>query len=194
MEASTGLLRRRERVLEAGERLFSERGYRAVGVDDIGAAAGISGPAVYRHFPSKGALLQAICHDAMETLLVGAAQIVAQAGADAGSCLRRLVSFHAEFAVRDRRLLEVYVREQRELPPDALRLLRRRQRDYERLWQATLQRLRDDLSREEVEMAITAALSLLNATPHAGERFAQDRLRGLLERMALAALLAPPLN
>lgn len=183
------MLPRRERVLEAGERLFSERGYRAVGVDDIGAAAGISGPAVYRHFRSKGALLQAICHDAMETLLAGAAQIVARAGADPATCLTRLVSFHAEFAVRERRLLEVYVREQRELPSDALRLLRRRQRDYERLWQAAVHRLRDDLAPEEIEMAVTAALSLLNAAPHAGERLAPDRLRSLLERMALAALL-----
>ncbi|MBS2080005.1 helix-turn-helix domain-containing protein, partial [Mycobacterium tuberculosis] len=44
---------RRLKLLSAAERLFAERGFLAVRLEDIGAAAGVSGPAIYRHFPSK---------------------------------------------------------------------------------------------------------------------------------------------
>jgi AcrR family transcriptional regulator len=48
---------RRQEILSASARLFRQRGFVAVGVDDIGAAVGVSGPAVYRHFRSKQDLL-----------------------------------------------------------------------------------------------------------------------------------------
>ena len=50
-------LARRDQLLSAAALLFRRRGYHAVGVDEIGAAVGMSGPAVYRHFEGKQALL-----------------------------------------------------------------------------------------------------------------------------------------
>ena len=50
---------RRLQLLAAAERLFAERGFLAVRLEDIGAATGVSGPAIYRHFPNKQALAQA---------------------------------------------------------------------------------------------------------------------------------------
>ena len=40
-------------LLRASAELFAARGFRAVSIDEIGHAAGISGPAVYRHFATK---------------------------------------------------------------------------------------------------------------------------------------------
>lgn len=51
---------RRAQLLASAARLFHRHGFHGVGIDDIGAAAGVSGPAVYRHFPGKQALLAAI--------------------------------------------------------------------------------------------------------------------------------------
>src|ERR1700743_2807527 len=48
---------RRLQLLSSAERLFAERGFLAVRLEDIGAAAGVSGPAIYRHFPNKESLL-----------------------------------------------------------------------------------------------------------------------------------------
>ena len=48
---------RRAQIALAAAELFCERGYPAVGIADIAAAVGITGPAVYRHFPSKYAIL-----------------------------------------------------------------------------------------------------------------------------------------
>src|SRR6478609_4767221 len=47
---------RRSQLIAAAERLVAERGYLAVRLEDIGAAVGVSGPAIYRHFPNKDAL------------------------------------------------------------------------------------------------------------------------------------------
>ena len=48
---------RREQILKEAARLFAERGFHGVGVDEIGAAVGISGPGLYRHFAGKDAML-----------------------------------------------------------------------------------------------------------------------------------------
>jgi AcrR family transcriptional regulator len=47
---------RRELIAEAAGRAFSERGYHAVGMDDIAASVGITAAALYRHYPNKYAL------------------------------------------------------------------------------------------------------------------------------------------
>ncbi|EFV15098.2 TetR/AcrR family transcriptional regulator [Segniliparus rugosus] len=52
---------RREQLLGAASELFLARGFASVGVDELGAAVGISGPSVYRHFPDKQAVLAAVC-------------------------------------------------------------------------------------------------------------------------------------
>jgi AcrR family transcriptional regulator len=48
---------RKAQLALAAAELFCERGYHGVGIDEIAAAVGISGPAVYRHFPNKYAVL-----------------------------------------------------------------------------------------------------------------------------------------
>ena len=46
---------RRQQIIDTAAELFAERGFHGVSVNDIGAACGISGPALYKHFPSKQA-------------------------------------------------------------------------------------------------------------------------------------------
>ncbi|HEY8371821.1 MAG TPA: TetR/AcrR family transcriptional regulator [Pseudonocardiaceae bacterium] len=48
-----------ERLLDAADRLFYERGLQAVGIDEIKAAAGVSLKRLYRCFPSKQDLVTA---------------------------------------------------------------------------------------------------------------------------------------
>ena len=63
--------RRRVDLLAAAARLFAARGFDAVRLEDIGAAVGISGPAIYRHFAGKAAVLTAILDTASQDLLDG---------------------------------------------------------------------------------------------------------------------------
>jgi AcrR family transcriptional regulator len=49
----------RERILETSYELFSRRGIRAVGVDELIERAGVAKASLYRHFPSKDDLVVA---------------------------------------------------------------------------------------------------------------------------------------
>lgn len=49
----------RERILETAELLFNREGFLAVGVDTIVAQSGVAKMTLYRHFPSKDALVAA---------------------------------------------------------------------------------------------------------------------------------------
>jgi AcrR family transcriptional regulator len=184
---------RRELLLQSAADLFSAKGYHAVGIDDIGAAAGISGPGVYRHFASKQALLEALCDRAMTSMLGGAEEIPAEYD-DPSRALEALVDLHVDFAVARRALLGVWSREQRNLSEDVRRSLRVRLRAYEQPWREVLAQLRDDLAADEVAVAVTATLSMLNAAAIVDPEVPADRLSRLLRRMALSALLSrrPP--
>jgi len=190
---STATRPRRELLLQSAADLFSARGYHAVGIDDIGAAAGISGPGVYRHFPSKSAILEALCDRAMATMLEGAREIPS-AHDDPATALAALVDLHVDFAVGRRTLLGVWMREQRALSDDVRRSLRRRLRAYEQPWRDVLAQLRDDLAPDEITVAVTATLSMLNTAAIVDADVPAERLGRLLRRMALSALLArrPP--
>ena len=180
---------RREQLLEAAAVLFAERGYHAVGIDDIGAAAGISGPGVYRHFPSKQALLEALCDRALSRMLEGA-QGISAACDDPRACLEALVDLHVAFAVDERALIGVWGRELPALSDDLRRSLRRRMRAYEHAWQEVLACLRDDLAPEEVAVVTGATLAMLNAAAVSTTGVSRQRLTALLRATALAALLA----
>ncbi|HXB16757.1 MAG TPA: helix-turn-helix domain-containing protein [Solirubrobacteraceae bacterium] len=49
----------RDRILDASYELFSKRGIRAVGVNEVIERAGVATATLYRHFPSKDALVLA---------------------------------------------------------------------------------------------------------------------------------------
>lgn len=179
---------RREQLLAAAAELFSAHGFHDVGIDDIGTAAGISGPGVYRHFASKQALLEALCERGISSMLEGARQISADESEPARA-LAALLDLHVDFAVERRSLLAVWAREQRALSVDVRRSLRRKQREYEKPWRSVLAQLRDDLDEAEVAAAVTATLTMLNATAVMDAAVPPARLRALLRQMAWAALL-----
>ena len=186
---SATALPRREQLLEAAAQLFADRGFHAVGIDDIGAAAGISGPGVYRHFPSKAALLEALCDQTMRRMLEGARSIIGTSQ-DPQATLEQLVSLHVAFAVEEGALIGVWVREARALSDDVRRSLRRRMKTYEQLWHGVLGPLRDDLDEAEVAAVTGSTLAMLNGTAFTSPSLSAERLEPLLREMALAALMS----
>src|SRR4029077_10721509 len=110
-----GLGIRPELILVAATELFSERGFPAVGVDDIGRAAGITGPAVYRHFPSKVAILVALL-DRISDRLVEGGEAQLSRGRSPRPLLERLVGFHIDHVLGERALIAVYLGEENSLP------------------------------------------------------------------------------
>jgi AcrR family transcriptional regulator len=176
---------RRAALLDAAARLFAERGFERVTLEEIGGAAGISGPAVYRHFAGKQAVLAAILVDASEGLLAGG-QSVVDREPDAAAALRELVAFHVAFAVANAPVIRVQDRDLDSLADADQRSVRTLQREYVELWVAQLARLHPSDTTAELRARAHAGFGLMNSTPHTGRGLTPD----ILEQMALAALTA----
>jgi AcrR family transcriptional regulator len=103
---STEAVTRREQLLATAAELFAKRGFHGVSVAELGAACGISGPALYKHFPSKDAILaEMLVSISEELLVVGRERVALAQGAD--DAVRALVDWHVEFALTRRALIVV---------------------------------------------------------------------------------------
>jgi AcrR family transcriptional regulator len=182
---------RREQILRAAAQLFAERGSRAVGVDDVGAAVGVTGPAIYRHFASKDAMLAEMLLRISERLLAGGTEQVATAGADPAVQLRALIDFQVDFALDNPALITVQDRDLGSLPPDDAAQVRRLQRRYVEVWVAVLARLHPQAGAAACRARAHAVFGLINSTPHSAGRLPRPAMAALLTGMAEAAATAP---
>ena len=60
---------RREQLVDVGRKLFAEKGFEAVTIEEIASKAGVSKPVVYEHFGSKDGLYAVIVDREMNILL-----------------------------------------------------------------------------------------------------------------------------
>jgi len=177
---------RREQILATAAELFAERGFHGVSVSDLGNACGISGPALYRHFASKDAMLaEMLVAISQELLSVGRAR-VADAG-DPREALHALVDWHVDFALHNKPLIVVQDRDWSSLPDDAREQVRSLQRAYVELWVAQLRAVHPDLPGRQARAMAHAAFGLINSTPHSA-MLSEPQMRRILEEMALRAL------
>ncbi|QUH05351.1 TetR/AcrR family transcriptional regulator [Saccharopolyspora erythraea] len=180
---------RREQILEAAAELFARYGFHGVGIDDIGAAVGISGPALYRHFRSKDGMLAEMLTGISDRLLHGGQGRVA-AAADPRAALDELVRWHVEFALTNPALITVHMRDLDSLAEADRRKVRELQRGYVEVWVEVLRRVRTDLDEPTARAAAHAVLGLINSTPYSAH-LGTGSMSDLLHRMALNALSAP---
>ena len=178
---------RRDEILRAAAQLFAERGSRAVGVDDIGAAVGVTGPAIYRHFASKDAMLAEMLLRISERLLHGGSRCAADAGDDAAAQLRALIAFHVDFALDNPALITVQDRDLGSLTDADAAQVRRLQRRYVEVWVDVLARLHPDADATTCRARAHAVFGLINSTPHSAGRLGRPAMARLLAEMAWAA-------
>lgn len=178
---------RRAVLLASAARLFAERGFDRVSIEDLGAAAGISGPAVYRHFPSKQSVLAALLVGASENLHDGGHRVVA-AAADDSDALRSLIRFHVDFALGNPEVIRVQDRDLDSLTETDRHEVRALQRGYVELWVSVLTRLQPKADAAELRIRSHATFGLINSTPHSARPSRRTEVEPLLEKMAWAAL------
>jgi AcrR family transcriptional regulator len=184
--ADAGKGTRREQILTTAAVLFAERGFNGVSINDIGAAVGISGPALYRHFASKDAVLG--------EMLVGISQQLLDEGTrrrDAAvshsEVLPSLIEAQVEFALDQPALITVYNRDVASLAEADQREVRRLQRAYVEIWVAAICDAAPGTDAPHARSAAHAAFGLINSTPHSA-RIDRTAMAALLTRMATAAL------
>ena len=181
---------RRSQLLTAAEHLIAERGFLAVRLEDIGAAAGVSGPAIYRHFTGKEALLVELLTGVSTRLLEGGQAVVSQAPG-ASAALDGLVEFHLDFALGEPDLIRIQDRDLANLPAAAQRQVRRAQRRYVEIWVGVLREVYPSLDEDRARVMAHAAFGLMNSTPHSLRRprtASPEQSRAVLRAMTMAAL------
>ncbi len=185
---------RREEILDAAARLFADRGYHGVSIDDIGSAVGMSGPGIYRHFAGKEDVLsQMLLRISQQLLAEGSRRVVA--AASASDALEALLGWHVDFTLSQPALITVQERELGNVPEPARRQIRRLQRLYVEEWVTVLSEVLPGVSQGRLRTATHAAFGLLNSTPYTTGRHGDSELPAgamaeLLQAMARAALLA----
>ena len=167
--------------------MFAVRGFHGVSVDELGAACGISGPALYRHFASKEAMLnEMLVSISAELLEVARMRAV---GRDPTDALDQLVRWHIEFALTNRALIVVQDRDWDSLSEAGQREVRRLQTAYIALWVRQLRELAPETNAMAARARVQAVFGLLNSTPRS-RRIPDNDMRALLHTMAWAALRA----
>ncbi|MER5613884.1 helix-turn-helix domain-containing protein [Streptomyces sp. NPDC002215] len=150
---------RREALLSAAVRLFAERGFQAVGMNDIGAAAGVSGPAVYNHFAAKTDLLTAAIHRASGALHFDLGQALAQS-TSAHEALERTLRTFSVVALASGGYAGL-LNAQPHLPPTEREWLHRSQVEYMAEWVGLLRTCRPDLDQAEAQITVHAVFTLI---------------------------------
>ncbi len=154
-------------------------------MSDIGAAAGITGSGVYRHFERKSAVLVALFDQCIDELLSNEQQIVSGVG-DLRTALDLLIAGQVEFVVAERELARVYYSEINNLPVEDRRRLRRKQRIYLEEWVHLVSELRADLSDADARTLVPAVTGAIEPPLFHNAGLNYDRLRALLVAAARA--------
>ncbi len=173
---------RRLHIVSAAADLFAADGYPAAGMDQIGAAAGITGPAIYRHFNSKAAILAAVFDgiiDAVTARPPGASQCTPPVEE-----LLALVEVYAGAVSSRRRLMAVFVREVHHLPPEHRARLADRQRALVRQWRGLLAAVHPDWPAEIVRTTVHGCFGMLNALGTFDSALADEELAAALVTLA----------
>jgi AcrR family transcriptional regulator len=178
---------RRQQILSEATRLFAQRGYRAVSMEDIGAAVGLAAPSVYRHYSSKDEILLLAARGMGARLMINASEVLAR-HREPSVAMRAIVASYVETMTGFRDLVAVYVRDVGYLPRAGRAELLGMQRDYVAQWVELLRAADPARSQQAARIAVHAALAVVNDLSR-GSWVESGRIRRSdLVAMATAAL------
>ena len=186
VEASMGT---RERLLENGAALFAAKGFHGVGVEELGESVGLTGPSMYRHFRTKGALLAEMLITVSQSLLEGATEVIGE-NLNPEQTLAALIERHVDFAINFPDLIRVHERDFGNLEDDDARQVRRLQRRYVELWVDQIQLARKNETPETARTMAHAVFGLLNSTPRLRSNQKRNDVAKPMIDMARRALLS----
>lgn len=181
---------RREQILEVSSRLFAERGYHAVGIDDVGAAVGIAGPSVYRHFPSKVSILVAVCQRAADRLALGVLDAL-RTGTGPTDVLRRLVDSYIAALLVSPDLRVGMSTDRAAVTGSDREGLRRSQRELVAHWVRAVREVHPELAVADATVLVHAGLTVANDLARTRSVAGRPGLHAELVALVLAVLDVP---
>jgi len=186
---------RRDLILRAACSLFGERGYHNVGMDDIGDAVGITGPAVYRHFASKEDLLMAALVQDLERTIAGVAKV--DAGLRGIEAVAETVGAVVDTTMQDWDLAVVFRREAPALPAERRAQIEPGRRQLAEMIAGAVQQVHPDLVGDDLRLRLEAQYGMLTGVLIYGSSSHRRRYAPVVKRMgteALALADVPPLH
>lgn len=178
-----------ERILTAATRLFLNRGYEKTSIDEIGVAAGLSGPAIYYHFRSKSDLLLRVVDRAQESALKVTASLLDPA-LDPLDALSLVVAAWVDDSFRNRALILTYTHEHPHLDQEIRGKLGAKYRTITDMWMVLLGRLRPQLPEAERLAMVDSAFWLIRSQAFYRSALPVEQLSRRLRVMVLGSLLA----
>lgn len=152
---------RREAILAAATMLFEQHGYASVGLADIGAVAGITGPTISHHFGSKAELLDAALVRGNEALWLSLHHAIGAAG-DTADALDRLAESYAAFVRDNRSTIAILETEIANAPAERQAVYREGQHAYLQEWVALLGQIHPSSSPPSLRFRLHAAIAVIN--------------------------------
>ncbi|RKT17146.1 TetR family transcriptional regulator [Streptomyces sp. 1114.5] len=178
---------RREELLAAAVRLFHQRGFDNVSTDRLGAAVGISGPSVYRHFDSKAQLLAASLVRSRERLWHEVDGAIAAADGPEAALAAGLGAY-VGFALRNGDYLGAMLSETERLAPPDRRAALDFRRDFLRTWVGLLRQVRPECDAAAARIRVHALFALVNDGVRNRPHSARPDLGECLLRLGRAVL------
>jgi AcrR family transcriptional regulator len=177
-------------IVAAAAELFRKRGYRGTSLEEIGMAVGTTGPAIYRHFASKEAILVELLERAMRRSQRDVLAVQKQALAPR-EALAEIVRKAVDHVLEETDLVALAHQEGRSLSAEARRRIARENRAVVGAWWEAVSAVRPALSPAEVQAICSAVFALIVSMPRGGTVPA-PAARRLYVGMALSALMADP--
>ncbi|MEV0945816.1 TetR/AcrR family transcriptional regulator [Rhodococcus sp. NPDC049939] len=173
---------RKAQIARVAAEAFNERGYHAVGVDEIAAAIGISGPALYRHYPSKYALLVHAANTAADSLQAAAdGAMEGVTDSDPQDRLDHLIAALVTNSIENRKVAGLYRWESRYLEAEDRIRIRGVFAHVTQSLAAPLRELRPGLPTVDATTLSASALSVLGSISAHRTTLAMRRLETLLK-------------
>lgn len=184
---------RRDEILGAAGRLFSQRGFHATSMRDLARAVNLQGGSLYAHIDSKEELLLELVNRAA-TRFITAAEAV-PATLPTPERLERLVRGHLEVIAEELGSATVFFHEWKFLSPELQARVKALRDAYEAYWQEAIGEgmRRGELKVDDVRVATLFVLSALNWTYQwyrPGGKLSLGALAAQYSRLILSALKA----
>lgn len=186
LHSSARGIQRNEQVARAAAQLFQEFGYQNVSIDRIGAAIGLTGPAVYRHFKGKHEIL---VHAMMSQvrLLQDLHALADEQGTTVGEQLQLLIAGLCDLTANSNEAT-LWRRERRHLEADELEVFRGYFTTNHNLIADKIRLLRPEVSTHKANVLGFAVLAMFSNTPNIHGGLSAKRLQELQTAMAWAII------
>lgn len=186
---------RREQLFAIAAELFAREGYLAVGINDIGAQAGIAGPSIYRYFTAKAGILSALVNRFCEWATLETARALScSKDRPAADVVRELAAGYIRLCVEWTDLASVMVTEVINLDPDEARLVERIRSDLESVWVDQVVRARPELEHATAERLVKVAMVMIEDTVRVHHLRTKPGFVGELLALAVGVLVGAPVG